>query len=216
MKLSGGIRKRLFLSGSFLFLGCSPLLDPIQSKGSSLHPFRGPYTQSCLHTTQIGQSTIQSLRCPRPNFQMPSRERQPQILAPLFRLLSFHKSWLNTSSLTHTLSRANAAHWGWSEYVESQPTQLFQRRTLINTPICSHPFHLHCLYLSSLYPQSLWCSTTDRFSSLLQMSHPLILSSSAVLSASSFQLFFIFQKLVKGSHPPITVLLFSLFRCVIH
>lgn len=141
---------------------------------------------------------------------MPSREWQPQILG--FRLLSFQEHWTNNSSLTHSL-RANAEHGGGSMLGADWHNSFID--TFINTPISSHPFHLHFLYLSSLYPQPPWCSTTDRFSSLLQMSHPLILTSSAVLSASSFQLLFTFQKLVKSSHPLITVLLFSLFRCVI-
>lgn len=70
----------------------------------------------------------------------------------------------------------------------------------INTSISSHLFHLHFLYSSSLYPQPLWGgSTIDWFSSLLQMSHLLIFTSSALFylhQASNYFLYFRLKALI--------------------
>lgn len=183
-----GTRKRLFL----LFLGCSPLLVPIQSKGSSRHPFRGPHIKSCPHATQTVQSTTQSLSCPWPHFQMPSRERQPQILAPLLRLLSFHRSWPHNSSLTYTLSRAMLNTGVGVSMLRANWHNCFRDALLINTPIASTRF-IFILCICRHYTHSL-------FGALLRTgSLPLILSSSALFYLHQVSNYFsYFRNLLKA------------------
>lgn len=89
VKLSGCACKSLLLSGLFLFLACSPLLDPIQSKGSSLSPFRGPWTPIPIsysptrHSKGLSNLSAVHTRI----FKCPQGQDHPKSWAPLTRLL---------------------------------------------------------------------------------------------------------------------------------
>ena len=68
--------------------------------------------------------------------------------------------------------------------------------------------------LCCLYPQPLWNSTIDKFSSFLQMTQLLILTSTALFYLH--QVTFYFRTLLNALYPLITAFPVSLFRCLIH
>lgn len=89
---------------------------------------------------------------------------------------------------------------------------------LMNVHISSHPFHIHFPYLSLPHPQPLWGSTIGKFASLLQVSHPFMLTSSALFYLHQLSSYFLyFRNLLKArSHWLLVLSLFSWFKCVIH